>query len=399
MTSYSNVQKQQLSQLGAYLQEKRQEQGRSLEDISLQTYIRAQLLKSLEAGDTTDLPQPIFVQGFIRRYADALGLDGANFAKQFPVHSIPNTPRPVPRPATQVDMSYQTAAQKPPVQSKPVKTQAKQPQIKQPEIKQPKPAVGAMPLVNEPSVSKAMDSSGSTAEKTTKSTTTTQDFTLDPHPMTDGELTALGLNTLANSADRASSPEGSFLGKEETVPSSLNPAPVTPSPLPMGSRSTNTSELSSFNWRPWAIGAAVVASAIALLVPIILSSGFGKKTDPVEAEAPQSEQVEASRTEPIAPTPAPEPEPEPIAVASDAPVSVTVEVTEAGPSWMSVTVDGAIVFEGTMEPGSKQNWEGEETITMNIGNAGAALISANGSEQKPAGNPGGAEFLTFEAAE
>ncbi|MEM9980644.1 MAG: helix-turn-helix transcriptional regulator, partial [Cyanobacteria bacterium P01_D01_bin.2] len=130
MTSYSTVQKQQLSQLGAYLQEKRQEQEKSLEDISLQTYIRAQLLKAVESGDTDDLPQPIFVQGFIRRYADALGLDGTNFSKQFPVHSIPNTPRPVAQPAAPGSMSYQTALQKPPIQTRLTKL---------------KPAVGALP--------------------------------------------------------------------------------------------------------------------------------------------------------------------------------------------------------------------------------------------------------------
>ena len=395
MTSYSNVQKQQLSQLGAYLQEKRQEQGKSLEDISLQTYIRAQLLKHVEAGDTTDLPQPIFVQGFIRRYADALGLDGANFAKQFPVHSIPNTPRPVARPAAQVDMSYKTAAQNPPVQSKPVPLKPVQSKANQ-----PKPAVGAMPVVNKSTVAKAMDSSGGTTEKSSASTTTAQDFKLDSRPMTDGELTALGLNNLADSADRANSPDGSFLGKEETVPPLLDPPPVTPSPMPMGSSLANESQ-PNLGWLPWGIGAAVIVGAIAWLVPTILGGGSNEETTPVEAETPQTEQVEtAAQTETPPPAPEPEPEPEPTtAPGSDAPVSLAVEITEAGPSWMSIAVDGAVVFEGLMEPGSKQSWEGQKTITMNVGNAGAALVSANGSEQKPAGNPGGAEFLTFKAAE
>ncbi|NEQ50995.1 MAG: helix-turn-helix domain-containing protein [Leptolyngbya sp. SIO3F4] len=382
MTSYSNVQKQQLSQLGAYLQEKRQEQGRSLEDISLQTYIRAQLLKSVEAGDTKDLPQPIFVQGFIRRYADALGLDGTNFAKQFPVHSIPNTPRPVPRPATQVDMSYQKG-QTPPVQSKPV-------QIKP---NQPKPVVGAMPVVkNEPALSSVTDGTAK------KSSSTATDFTLDSRPMTDGELTALGLETLADSTEQTDTPQGPPSGKASTIPPSLDPPPITPAPRPIGS-SLSSEPSSGFNWLPWGIGAAILAGAIAFLAPTIFGGDSENNPDPVEAEAPSTEQVETVQTEAPPPAPEPEPEPEPATATSDAPVSVAIEITEAGPSWMSIIVDGEEVFEGLMEPGSKQTWEGQKTITMNVGNAGAAIISANGSEPKPAGNPGGAEFLTFEAAE
>ena len=62
---------------------------------------------------------------------------------------------------------------------------------------------------------------------------------------------------------------------------------------------------------------------------------------------------------------------------------------------MSVTVDGAVEFEGLLDPGAEEIWEGQESITVNVGNAGAAMISANGSDPVPAGNPGGAEFLRF----
>lgn len=379
MTSYSTVQKQQLSQLGAYLQEKRQEQGKSLEDISLQTYIRAQLLKAVEAGDTTDLPQPIFVQGFIRRYADALGLDGTNFSKQFPVHSIPDTPRPVPRPAAQVDMSYQKTPLKPVVQAK---SQSK------PKPKPPlKPAIGAMPLVSKPVIAAEVDS-GSLSKKT--SAAATRDLTLDPRSISDSELTALGLNNLNDSA--ASSAPAASLGQVATEELPVEtPSPVKPSPMAV--ENGLASQSSGVNWLPWGIGAAVMVSAIALLSPIFLGGRSEQQT--AETEAPPAEVAPTPQVE----APAPEPEPEPEVPVSDAPVSLSVEITEAGPSWMSITVDGAVVFEGLMEPGAEQSWEGQESITMNVGNAGAALVSANGSDPTPAGNPGGAEFLTFEAAE
>ncbi|MGD1949552.1 MAG: RodZ domain-containing protein [Leptolyngbyaceae cyanobacterium] len=379
MTSYSTVQKQQLGQLGAYLQEKRQEQGKSLEDISLQTYIRAQLLKAVEAGDTSDLPQPIFVQGFIRRYADALGLDGTNFSKQFPVHSIPDTPRPVPRPATPVDMSYQTAAQKRSAQAKPTQ-----------------PEVGAMPIKAE---SPAMESVGAAEPDTAAevampekvAATATKEPTVDPSPVIDGELTALDTNGNDNSPGNGNS------SKSFSLPnSSVDDSPVGAMPLEPAIGSSLSSESSSFlDWLPWGIGAAVLVGAIALIGPRIFGGGNNEPSEPVEATASQTEVAQGEPT--VAPEPEPEPEAKP--AISDAPVFLQVEITEAGPSWMSVIVDGEPVFEGLMDPGTVELWEGEESISMNVGNAGAALISANGSEPQPAGNPGGAEFLTFNAEE
>ena len=386
MTSYSTVQKQQLSQLGAYLQQKRQEQGKSLEDISLQTYIRAQLLKAVEAGDTSDLPQPIFVQGFIRRYADALGLDGTNFSKQFPVHSIPNTPRPIPRPAAQVDMSYQTALQNPPVEAKPTQQKAE---------------LGAMPVKNEPTLTPVMESVGAPEQAAEKATATaTKNFTLDPSPVSDSELTALKLKNDLD--DGPSSSNGNSEDSSSPLPEApKDDAPVGAMPVepavPIGASLANGSN-SSVDWLPWGIGAAVLVGAIALIGPRLFGGGTNQPADPVEATAPQTEVAQTE--EPAAPDPEPEPEPEPSAI-SDAPVSLQVEITEAGPSWVSVIVDGEPepVFEGLMDPGTTKLWEGEESITMNVGNAGAALISANGSEPQPAGNPGGAEFLTFSAEE
>ncbi len=393
MTSYTTVQKQQLSQLGAYLQEKRQEQGKSLEDISLQTYIRAQLLKAVENGDTSDLPQPIFVQGFIRRYADALGLDGTNFSKQFPVHSIPNTPRPVPRPATPVDTSYQTSAQNPAVQ----RTQ-----------NQIKPAVGAMPIKkNELEHSSVLEGVGASAKKAPEQIVsakaeadTSKDLALDPTPMGDSELATLGLNTLENGVSTQSPDtyQSTSFDQEtsSSLPDSSAPVGAMPPADTLDSDVSNGSNL-SLSWLPWGIGAAVLVGAIALIGPRIIGGGSNQQPEPSEATAPPTEvtPVETSQTEASEPVTEPEPAP----AVSDAPVSLQVEITEAGPSWMSVVVDGELAFEGLLDPGTTEIWEGQESITINVGNAGATLISANGSEPKPAGNPGGAEFLTFSAAE
>ncbi len=95
MTKFSAAQQSQLAQIGAFLRENREVQGKSLEDIAIHTYIRPQLLSGIETGNPDLLPEPIFVQGFIRRYADNLGLKGIELSQQFTVNSIPSTPRPV----------------------------------------------------------------------------------------------------------------------------------------------------------------------------------------------------------------------------------------------------------------------------------------------------------------
>ncbi|MGD1899505.1 MAG: RodZ domain-containing protein [Phormidesmis sp.] len=97
MTKFSAAQQNQLAQIGAFLRENREKQGKSLEDIAIHTYIRPQLLSGIETGDPDLLPEPIFVQGFIRRYAENLGLKGLELSQQFTVNSIPSTPRPAPR--------------------------------------------------------------------------------------------------------------------------------------------------------------------------------------------------------------------------------------------------------------------------------------------------------------
>lgn len=96
MTKFSASQQNQLAQIGAFLRDNREKQEKSLEDIAIRTYIRPQLLNGIETGNPDTLPEPIFVQGFIRRYGEALGLNGRDLAQQFTVSSIPSTPRPAP---------------------------------------------------------------------------------------------------------------------------------------------------------------------------------------------------------------------------------------------------------------------------------------------------------------
>ncbi len=78
---------EKLSEMGAQLWASRQEQGLSLEELVALTRIPKRLLQAIEEGNLDDLPEPIYIQGLIRQFADALGLKGAEFASSFPIAS------------------------------------------------------------------------------------------------------------------------------------------------------------------------------------------------------------------------------------------------------------------------------------------------------------------------
>lgn len=79
-------QSEKLIQIGSYLQEVRQEQSLSIEQIATKTMIQARLLRAIEAGNLDGLPEAIYVRGFIKRYAEFLGLNGNDVAKSFPLY-------------------------------------------------------------------------------------------------------------------------------------------------------------------------------------------------------------------------------------------------------------------------------------------------------------------------
>jgi cytoskeletal protein RodZ len=76
-------QREQLLPIGRLLSQARQEQGVSLEALSQVTLIRPALLRAIELAELSELPEPVYTRGLIRRYADALHLDGETLSSQF----------------------------------------------------------------------------------------------------------------------------------------------------------------------------------------------------------------------------------------------------------------------------------------------------------------------------
>jgi cytoskeletal protein RodZ len=85
---------ERLKQIGDYLRQVREEGFLSLEEMAGRTLIQPRLLRAIETGTLHQLPEPVYIQGFIRRYAEALGLDGTQFAEAFPVAAVTQKAEP-----------------------------------------------------------------------------------------------------------------------------------------------------------------------------------------------------------------------------------------------------------------------------------------------------------------
>lgn len=74
-----------LQEIGEQLHRVRRDKGISLQQINQQTLIAVRLLEAIEKGDLDALPEPVYIRGLIKQFAEFLGLDGAGLASGFPV--------------------------------------------------------------------------------------------------------------------------------------------------------------------------------------------------------------------------------------------------------------------------------------------------------------------------
>jgi cytoskeletal protein RodZ len=84
---FQQEQVEKLEELGSRLRQFRTEQSIPLEEVAAQTRIQARLLNAIEEGRLDELPEPVYIKGFIKRFAEAIGLNGAEFASAFPAGS------------------------------------------------------------------------------------------------------------------------------------------------------------------------------------------------------------------------------------------------------------------------------------------------------------------------
>ncbi len=84
---------QERAQVGAVLERKRREKGLSLRDVEQATKIRTRYLDGLEREDYSVLPDAVYVQGFLKTYANFLGLDGERLSRDLLDRRLPRRER------------------------------------------------------------------------------------------------------------------------------------------------------------------------------------------------------------------------------------------------------------------------------------------------------------------
>jgi transcriptional regulator with XRE-family HTH domain len=83
--AFDQEQVQKLTEIGAHLRNIRTQKRVSLEDVSAKTMIQQRFLDAIEQGQPENLPEALYVRGFIRRYAEMLGLNGVQLSETFPL--------------------------------------------------------------------------------------------------------------------------------------------------------------------------------------------------------------------------------------------------------------------------------------------------------------------------
>lgn len=67
-----------MRELGDFLYQERQKKGITLEELEQITKIRSKYLRAIEEGDFEVIPGEVYLKGFLKSYAEAVGVEGRN---------------------------------------------------------------------------------------------------------------------------------------------------------------------------------------------------------------------------------------------------------------------------------------------------------------------------------
>lgn len=79
-----NEQTSKLQEIGSNLRQLRQDHSLSVEEIADRTRIQPRLIRALEDGQLEILPEPVYIQGMVKKYGESLGVNGLELAKTLP---------------------------------------------------------------------------------------------------------------------------------------------------------------------------------------------------------------------------------------------------------------------------------------------------------------------------
>jgi cytoskeletal protein RodZ len=77
-----------LQQIGSNLRQLRQNNSLSIEEIADRTRIQPRLIRAIENGEMEILPEPIYINGMVKKYGESLGVNGLELVKTLPSKAV-----------------------------------------------------------------------------------------------------------------------------------------------------------------------------------------------------------------------------------------------------------------------------------------------------------------------
>jgi cytoskeletal protein RodZ len=362
--------------VGSQLRRAREAQKLTLEQASRATHIRLHYLQALEAGDFDAVPSMVQARGFIRAYATYLGLNPESMLAALNASlGIGEQPAPAPQPPSEEDRSPQDDSIEAIFQD-----------------------VGQR-------LKRHRELLGLSIEDVERHTHLRQRYLV---ALEAGDLESLpspvqGRGMLSNYASFLGlDPEPLLLRFAEGLQAQLAVRQAT---RPIPTRPVQTVAQPPGSMQRLVSGETILAVLVVLFLAGFVIWGAVRiftmqaeqepvPTAPSIAEVLLSAPTSTATSTRLAPTPTVPPlpqttteaeTPQVIAVLPGEQIGLQVYVTVRQRAWVRVTVDGEVVFQGRVLPGSAYQYEGEETVEILTSNGAALQIFFNQQDLGPMG--------------
>ena len=113
-----------------------------------------------------------------------------------------------------------------------------------------------------------------------------------------------------------------------------------------------------------------------------------KQAEPTATSTPMQPTATATPTSLPSPTPRRRPSPTPDLTREAQQPEIQVAAHFVDKTYLKVTLDGEMVFEGILNPGEDQTWTAKKSIILRVGNAAGVRLKVNGVEVPPLGEKG-----------
>ena len=342
--------------LGSFLKKHRMSQGKDLDEVAQKTRIHASTLRAIEEDNPKALPAEVFARGFIKNYAQYLGLD-PNEALAWYIEQNNGDARPTEKINVQEVLAGEELAE----------------------------------------------------VQTFRAGRFIVFFIVVAVLFLIGYLILDFLNSSAPPAE---------ISKKEAIPhTQVEPPPTVAAPPVTGAPGAESGAAGDVGTEPASPPQTqgAVQEPPSLSQPVASPEKAGQAVAPQKVDGAQGLEVkkktdegkpiifpQAVKEKPVSappPTPAPPaPAAAPTPSAVKAPgMNYVLEVKFTAPTWLSVQVDKEKKKSAIYQPGDYKVWQAEKKISLFVGNAGGVILTLNGKPVPPLGKPMDSKHISFPA--